>query len=230
MFLCRPRRCGCLGQGLGQLAAGVRRVDLLVDDTDFDRAVHAAGDPLVLGGQFLVQRLAFGLGCGGQLLLVQDADGGLGAHHGDLGVRPGEHLRRAQRPGVHRDVGAAVDLAGHQRDAGNRGLTEGVQQLRAAADHAAPLLVDAGQVARHVDDRRPAGCRTHRTGARNGLPSRRSRSSGSRRDAAGCWPSRRRCDRTAGPARPPSTGPTWTGTLRRARHSSSSASTRGCTS
>ena len=42
------------------------------------------------------KRLALVIGCGGQRLLVQDADGGLGAHHGDLGVRPGEHLGGAQ--------------------------------------------------------------------------------------------------------------------------------------
>jgi hypothetical protein len=45
-------------------------------------------DAFVRGGQLVVQRVAL-LGSGGtQLLLVQDADGGLGARHGDLGVRP----------------------------------------------------------------------------------------------------------------------------------------------
>src|SRR3954447_19326675 len=81
-----------LGQCLSQLAAGMRRIDLLVDDTDFDGGIHAAGDSFMLGSQFLVQRLALVLGCGGQLLFVQDADGRLGAHYRDLRVRPREHL------------------------------------------------------------------------------------------------------------------------------------------
>lgn len=46
-----------LGQGLGQLAAGVGRIDLLVDHADLDGGIHTAGDPLVLDGQLLVQRL-----------------------------------------------------------------------------------------------------------------------------------------------------------------------------
>ena len=40
-----------LGQCLRDLAAGVRRVDLLVDHTDLDRQIHSAGDAFVLGGQ-----------------------------------------------------------------------------------------------------------------------------------------------------------------------------------
>src|ERR1700687_1857492 len=49
---------GRLGQRLGQHAAGVLRVDLLVDDADLDGAVHAAGHRLVLEGQPVVQGLA----------------------------------------------------------------------------------------------------------------------------------------------------------------------------
>ncbi len=97
MFLCRPRRAGASASACGDLAAGVGGVDLLVDDADLDGVVHTAGDPLVLGGQLVVQRLALVVGRGGQLLLVQNADSSLGAHHGDLGVRPGEHLGGAQR-------------------------------------------------------------------------------------------------------------------------------------
>ena len=124
-----------------------------------------------------------------------------GAHHGDLGARPGEHLGGAERAGVHRDVGAAVGLAGHQRDPRHDGLGERVQQLRAAAHDAVPLLADAGQVAGHVDERRPAARRTRRTSARTGPPSPPRASRGSRRAAAGCWRSRRRCGRRSGRAR-----------------------------
>lgn len=114
----------------------MRRVDLLVDHTDVQRTVDPAGDALMLGGQLVVQRFAFVLRSGGQLLLVQDADGRLSAHHRDLGVRPGEHLGRVQRPGVHRNVCPAVGLSGDQRDPRNGALAERVQQLGATAHHA----------------------------------------------------------------------------------------------
>src|SRR6516165_7558387 len=68
--LVAPAACRGLGQRLGELAAGVCGVDLLVDHTDLDGAVDAAGDPLVLGGQLLVQRFALVVRRGGQLLLV----------------------------------------------------------------------------------------------------------------------------------------------------------------
>ena len=67
---------------------------------------------------------------------------------------PGQANTRVapERARVHRDVGAAVRLAGHQRHPRHGGLGERVQQLGAAADHAVPLLADAGQVAGHVHD------------------------------------------------------------------------------
>ena len=136
----------------GDRAAGARRLDDLVDDADLLRLVDAAGEPLVLGGQL-------GLDLGpdlrrdlGQLAPVQDPDRGHRPHHRDLGARPGEHLGRAEGAGVHRDVGAAVGLAGDQGDPRDDALAERVQQLRAAAYDAVPLLADAGQVARHVDE------------------------------------------------------------------------------
>ena len=47
----------CFGQRCGDPAAGVGGVDLFVDDADLDGVVHTTGDPLVLGGKLLVQRL-----------------------------------------------------------------------------------------------------------------------------------------------------------------------------
>ncbi len=149
---CAGRGAPVPGQHLGELAAGARRVDLLVDHTDLDGGVDPAGDPLVLLGELLVQRFPLIVGGRGEPAFVQDADGGLGSHHRDLGIGPGEDLGRVQRAGVHRDVGAAVDLAGHQGGPRDGGLAEGVQQLGSAAHHAAPLLVDTGQVTGHVDD------------------------------------------------------------------------------
>ena len=98
-------------------------------------------------------------------------------------------------PRVHRDVGTAVGLAGHQRDPGHRRLGERVQQLRAAADHAVPLLADSGQVAGNVHERRPAARRRRRTSGRTWRPSRPRSRPGSRPAAAGCWRPRRPCGR-----------------------------------
>ena len=87
---------GCLGQRLGEFAAGVGGIDLLVDHTDLDRGVDPAGDAFMLLGQFLVQGLALVIGCRSELALMQDAHCRLGAHHGDLGIRPREYLRCAE--------------------------------------------------------------------------------------------------------------------------------------
>ncbi len=54
--------------------------------------------------------------------------------------------------GAHHVVGAAVGLAGDDGDQRDGGLGVGVDQLRAAADDAVPLLVGAGQEAGHVDE------------------------------------------------------------------------------
>ena len=99
MFLCRPRRAGASASAWVSSLRVCAGSIFVVDHADLDGGVDAAGDPLVLGGQLLVQRVALVVRRGGQLLLVQDADRGLGAHHRDLGVRPGEHLGGAQRRG-----------------------------------------------------------------------------------------------------------------------------------
>ena len=121
------------------------------------------------------------------------------AHDGDLGARPGEDPRGVERAGVHRDVGAAVGLAGHDGHPRHRGLGERVQQLGAAAYDAVPLLGDTGQIAGHVDEHDERHRRTRRTSARSAPPSPRWPRRGSRRAASGCWrgrrPSRRRGDR-----------------------------------
>lgn len=62
---------GRFGQRLRELAAGVRRVDLLVDHPDLDRGIDAAGDPFVLGGQFLVQRLTLVFGAAASFFLCR---------------------------------------------------------------------------------------------------------------------------------------------------------------
>ena len=54
--------------------------------------------------------------------------------------------------GAHDVVGAAVGLAGDDRDLRDGRLGVGVDQLGAAADDAVPLLLGAGQEAGHVDE------------------------------------------------------------------------------
>src|SRR3954454_20187703 len=96
----------------GERGAGAGRVDDLVDDADLDRLVDTTGDALVLGSQL---GLDLGADVGrhlGEPTAVQDPDRRHGAHHGDLGARPGEDLRGAERARVHSDVGTAVRLAG----------------------------------------------------------------------------------------------------------------------
>ena len=86
------------------------------------------------------------------VLAVQDVDRALRAHHRDLRGRPGEVDVGAEVLGAHHVVGAAVGLAGDDRDQRDGRLGVGVDQLRAAADDAVPLLVGAGQEAGHVDE------------------------------------------------------------------------------
>ena len=217
MFLCRPRRAGASASAwvsmlrvcAGSIFSSTTPISMALSTPPAIRSCSAASSSCSASR-------VLGRG-GGQRALVQDADRGLGAHHGDLGVRPREHLGGAQRPRVHRDVGAAVDLAGDQRDARNGGLAERVQQLGAAAHHAAPLLVDAGQVAGHVDDDDERNAervaQPHETRCLLGTlgvqaAAEAQRVVGEHADA---------CGRPAGRGRPPSTAPTWPGTPRTGR-------------
>lgn len=109
-------------------AASLRRVDFLVDDADFDRAVDAARDCLVLGSESVVQCFTLVVRCSCEGPLVQDADSSLRTHHGYFGVGPSEYGSGSQCSRVHRDVGAAVDLSSDDGDAGgDRCLGEGVK-------------------------------------------------------------------------------------------------------
>ena len=74
-------------------------------------------------------------------------------HDGNLSRRPGHDLIRAELVAAHGDVGTAVRLARDDRDLRHRRLAVGVEHLRAVADDARVLLVDARQEARDVDER-----------------------------------------------------------------------------
>ena len=93
----------------------------------------------------------------GDRVLEDDVDRALGAHHRDLGRRPGEVHVAADVLAAHDVVGAAVRLAGDDRQLRDGRLAVGVQQLRAVPDDPAVLLRDAGQEPGHVDERDAAG-------------------------------------------------------------------------
>ena len=80
-------------------------------------------------------------------------DRALAAHHGNLGGRPGQRDVGPKVLRVHHDVRPAVGLARDDRDAGDRGLGERIEELRPAADHASVLLGRPRQESRHVDER-----------------------------------------------------------------------------
>ena len=137
---------------VGQGRAGAGRLDDLVDDADLGGPVRCRRR------SSRVRRPARPRPAGGapdrhlgELAAVQDPDRRDRAHHGHLGPRPREHPGRTQRARVHRDVGAAVRLPGHQRHPRYDRLRERVQQLGATSYDAVPLLTDTRQIPGYVD-------------------------------------------------------------------------------
>ena len=160
---CPPRPGSAAAIAVAIVGPRHARLDQSVDNAGGDRAFHAAGQQLVFGGELGFELEPTLLGHVGELAAMQDAHRGSRTHDGDLGGRPGEDRGRAERARVHRDVRTAVRLAGHERHPRHGRLGERVQQLRAAAYDAVPLLADAGQVAGDVDedDERQAERVTH---------------------------------------------------------------------
>ena len=87
-----------------------------------------------------------------ELGAIDDLDRALGAHHRDLGRRPGIVDVAADMLRGHNVIGAAIGLAGDDGDLRHRRLGEGEQQLGAMLDQAAIFLRGARQEARHVDE------------------------------------------------------------------------------
>ena len=75
----------------------------------------------------------------------------LGAHHGDLGIRPGKVHVAAQVLGCHHVIRAAISLARDDGDLRHRAFGVGIKQLGAVLDDAAVLLAGAGHEAGHID-------------------------------------------------------------------------------
>ena len=132
-------------QGLHQLVAGVARQDNLVDVAAFGSTIGVVELLFVLLDD---ARLLFG-GC----LAVEDVHCSFGPHHGNLRLRIGQVDVSAGGFAGHHDVGAAVGLAGDERNLGHSGLGIGIDNLGAVADDAVVLLHGAGQEAGHVLER-----------------------------------------------------------------------------
>ena len=148
----------CLRHGLSSFLS--RSIDQRAADAlaRFVRLDHVVDEAAGAGDEGVGElRLVLGfarreLGRVALLLAEDDLDRALGAHHRDLGVRPGEVDVAAQVLGAHHVVGAAVGLARDHGDLGHRALGVGVEQLGAVLDDAAVLLRRAGHEAGHVDE------------------------------------------------------------------------------
>ena len=137
---------------LDQPASGVAGLDDLVHGAAAQCRGQPAGGRLV-GSREPQHQLGppLGVGLGGELSLVQDLDGGDGAHDVDGRTGPGQDRVGAQAARAHGDERSAEALAQHHGEARHDGRGVGVQELGAAAYDRLVLLLDAGQVAGHVD-------------------------------------------------------------------------------
>ena len=101
------------------IAARLRRLDHVGDVAARRRHVGRGELGPVCGDQLRALRLrdrppSF------DLLAVQDVDRAFGAHHRDFGGRPGEDEVGAHLLAAHREIGAAIGLAGDDRDLRHR--------------------------------------------------------------------------------------------------------------
>src|SRR4051794_14799371 len=137
-------------EGADQLGAGLAGLDDVVDVAALRRRVGVGEVSFVVVDQFLAALV--GGRRVGDVFAVDDVDGALGAHYGDLGGRPGDVVVGQHVLGVHHVVGAAVGLAGDDGELRHRRLGEGVEELGAVADDPVPLLVGAGEEAGDVGE------------------------------------------------------------------------------
>ncbi len=85
------------------------------------------------------------------LSAIQDFHRTLGAHYGNFSGGPGIVDVAAQMLGRHDAVGAAVCLAGDDRNFGNGGFSIGIEHFSAVPDDAAVFLHCTRQKSRHID-------------------------------------------------------------------------------
>src|ERR1700744_5264353 len=94
------------------------------------------------------------------LLAEDDLDRALGAHHADLGARPGDDQIGLVRAPAHHVVAGAVGLAQHDRDLGDGGVGRGIEHLGPVADDPRLLDLRTDHEPRHVHqehERDPVG-------------------------------------------------------------------------
>src|SRR3546814_10820637 len=117
-----------LFRSLGDPPSGAVRADHVFD-------IAAARRDEGIGEQFgIFGRARLDLRRVADVLAEDDLDGALGAHHGDLGLRPRVVHVAAQMFGTHHVVGAAIGLARDDGDLRPGGLGIGAQQLRTVLD------------------------------------------------------------------------------------------------
>src|SRR5262249_12131193 len=134
-----------------QLRAGVARLDDVVQVAERRGHVGVGELRVVLVDELAAYRLR--VGGAFHLFAIEDVDGAVGAHHRDLGRRPGDVVVGADVFARHDLVGAAVRLARDDRQLRHRRLAEGIEELGAVHDDAAPFLLGAWQKSRHVLER-----------------------------------------------------------------------------
>ena len=125
-------------------ATGVGWRDDVIDVTQLCGAIRVGELGLILLDALLL--LLWGL------LAIEDRDGTLGTHHGNLGALVGEIDIGTELLAVHHDVGTSVCLAGDEGDLRHGSLSIGIEQLGTMTNDAAVLLIDAWHEAGDILD------------------------------------------------------------------------------
>src|SRR6476661_9110117 len=126
-------------KGPNKLLARLRRQNYFIHETTVGGAVGRGELFLVL--VYLLLQLGFGVFGRSNLTLEDDFGRALGAHYRNFGGGPGVVHVGPNVFGVHHVISSAIRFAGDDGDARYRSLAEGIEQLGAVSDDAAPLLV-----------------------------------------------------------------------------------------
>src|SRR5690242_18821502 len=126
------------------------RLDDLVDVAELRSLERVRERAPVVGDEALA--LLVGILRALELVAEDDVDGALRTHDRYLGGGEREVDVAAEVLGRHDVVGAAVRLAGDDRDLRDGRLDEGIEELRAVLDDAAELLRRPGEEAGYVDE------------------------------------------------------------------------------
>ena len=136
-------------EGADELDTGLARFDHFVNQAEFGCPIWVVEFLLVVVDQ---------LGTAGfrilgvfQLSSVDDVDGTLGSHDGNLGRRPRVDQVGSDSSGVHHQICPTVGLAGDHGDSGHGRFAKGIEQLGPVTDDPIVLLVNAREESRNID-------------------------------------------------------------------------------